>query len=345
MRVILWQSTTASTVVPCDAGYNFYYGETEDYLVEIMAAVPCAGQPDPVTISGPTAVCPSIDFTLNATGMTIGTGIEYQWQYDDNGTWTDIVGATNAFYTVTGGITTPTDYRFVTTCTNGGAQDISAAYSVAVNPATQCYCIPTYSIGCTDGDMINTFTLTGDNGTAFNDLNTGCSAGAYDDRTALPPVDLEIGQSYSGIVSSDYGSSNRVRFWIDFNDDGIFDNTTEVVGDLTNASTSGSPYTITIPATAQPGLHRMRARLVYLFGGSPSDIDPCSNMFDYGEVHDYMVNIFLPLPCSGMPTAGTATGPSSVLCSPASFNLNLSGYSSGTTGITIQWQYNDNGTW
>ncbi|MGZ4033258.1 MAG: T9SS type A sorting domain-containing protein [Bacteroidia bacterium] len=45
-------------------------------------------------------------------------------------------------------------------------------------------------------------------------------------------------------------------------------------------------------------------------------------------------------PCSGTPTAGTASGPSSV-CSGINFNLNIA--SSGLTGLTYQWQSSPDG--
>src|SRR5690606_37799118 len=142
MRVTLSEQTSAFSVLPCMAGdvQGFYYGETEDYAVEIIAATPCSGMPDPVTITGPTHACPGTPFTLTATGNTFGVGIEYQWQYDDNGTWTDIVGATGISYTEASGITALKDYRFITTCTNGGDQDISAVYTVDLEPFYHCYC-------------------------------------------------------------------------------------------------------------------------------------------------------------------------------------------------------------
>lgn len=46
--------------------------------------------------------------------------------------------------------------------------------------------------------------------------------------------------------------------------------------------------------------------------------------------------------CSGIPTAGTVSAPDSV-CSGEGFNLTLSGYTSGVSGITIQWQTSTDG--
>src|SRR5690606_2637190 len=106
---------------------------------DIVAADGCSGQPDPVTITGPSEVCPGVAFTLSAEGVSIGTGLNYDWQYF-NGTAWQATGNTGITYYVSGGITDPRDYRFITTCTNGGLSDTSAVKSITINPPNQCYC-------------------------------------------------------------------------------------------------------------------------------------------------------------------------------------------------------------
>jgi hypothetical protein len=54
------------------------------------------------------------------------------------------------------------------------------------------------------------------------------------------------------------------------------------------------------------------------------------------------LNLTAAAACSGTPTAGTVTAPSSV-CSGVGFNLSLSGQTSGVSGITIQWQKSTDG--
>ncbi len=49
-----------------------------------------------------------------------------------------------------------------------------------------------------------------------------------------------------------------------------------------------------------------------------------------------------PAPCAGTPTAGTATAPSSA-CSGVNFNVSLTGYTTGVSGITFQWQSSPDG--
>lgn len=52
------------------------------------------------------------------------------------------------------------------------------------------------------------------------------------------------------------------------------------------------------------------------------------------------------LSCTGAPNAGTATASSGSVCSTTNFTLNLSGASTGVTGLTYQWQSSPDGsTW
>jgi len=53
-----------------------------------------------------------------------------------------------------------------------------------------------------------------------------------------------------------------------------------------------------------------------------------------------------PPVCSGTPTAGTTTAPLTMACYNASFTLNVSGATSGVTGLTYEWETSPDGiTW
>src|SRR5690606_10682270 len=54
-----------------------------------------------------------------------------QWQYNDNGTWTDIVGATNPVYAASN-VAQTTEYRAVVTCTATGDYDNSNVVTAEV---------------------------------------------------------------------------------------------------------------------------------------------------------------------------------------------------------------------
>src|SRR5690606_18156266 len=111
------------------------------------------------------------------------------------------------------------------------------------------------------------------------------------------------------------GVYENVRIWIDYGLDGFFDPADEIAafGPINNASTGA--FSFVVPPTTPAGTYRMRVRLVY--NTTASTIDPCNN-YNYGETHDYTVNIVTPPPCSGQPNAVTITGPTDV-CSGTDF--------------------------
>src|SRR5690606_23221355 len=189
------------------------------------------------------------------------------------------------------------------------------------------YCTPSYGTsGCSFGDDLNSFVITGHGTSVISDLNTGCTnttATAYSDKTALfTAVDLMQAQSYPVQINTSYGSPTfeLASIWIDFNNDGTFDPAEKLLTDLPLAQTpSFATANITIPPTAPTGIRRMRVRVIY----SSTGIDACANA-SYGETHDYNVNILALPACSGTPTAGTASATSRA-CNSQPFTLSVTG--------------------
>lgn len=63
-------------------------------------------------------------------------------------------------------------------------------------------------------------------------------------------------------------------------------------------------------------------------------------------VDNIQLTYVLPVPCTGVPPAGTVVGSPVTSCAAFSSNLSLSGGPTGLTGITYQWQTSaDNTTW
>jgi hypothetical protein len=219
---------------------------------------------------------------------------------------------------------------------------ISGAAFSLLGISANAQCIPSYGNGCSSNDDINSFTLTGQGASSISDLNTGCGPGnGYEDQTALfTAVDLMQGGTYSGTVTTNFGSSEFFVIWIDFNNDNIFD-PSEIVTPMVGPFGSGSPanYSMTLPITAATGTHRMRVRLAFAVNGNT--IDPC-NFYSFGETHDYLANVLPAPPCSGIPaiTGVTPAGPISS-CAGASQTLNMTIPIAG--GYSFQWQVSTNG--
>ena len=109
------------------------FGSARDYLVNIIAATPCSGQPSAPVISGPSTVISGASFTLNGTGYPTTTGVNYAWQSSAGagGPWANIAGQTSPA-SATVSQTVVTYYRLVDTCTNGNQTNISNVLQVNV---------------------------------------------------------------------------------------------------------------------------------------------------------------------------------------------------------------------
>src|SRR5688572_2335362 len=126
-RIIVAEDNVGDDLQPC---MTYTWGETEDYLINIVAPTPCAGTPVGGSANSSEAVaCTGENFTLSTTGTEVAAGLTYQWQSSpDNTNWTNIPGATNATFTTNQ--TATTYYRLVVTCTNGGASSNSTGVQV-----------------------------------------------------------------------------------------------------------------------------------------------------------------------------------------------------------------------
>ena len=118
------------------------------------------------------------------------------------------------------------------------------------------------------------------------DNPSGCGVGQYEDYTDLGPatVTYGVGTALTVTNGNPIWSSDICSVWIDWNQDCVFDDVTEVIGDVNGVG----PYVfnITPPPSALPGPTCMRIRIDY----ANSNPQPCGNS-TYGEVEDYTVVI------------------------------------------------------
>ena len=173
------------------------------------------------------------------------------------------------------------------------------------------YCVPASTDGCTDGDVIARVILN----TLDNNSGTGCPSGVagYSNYTTNPALTttLQAGAVYSCTVyAGEY--TEGYAAWIDYNDDGVFDNATERIG-YSNGKVAGSgiagtlgssaSFPIALACNPSVGTHRLRVRAMFNTNGI--DVTPCTNN-SYGEVEDYVITITEAAACP-QPSALTAT--------------------------------------
>ncbi len=147
--------------------------------------------------------------------------------------------------------------------------------------------------------------------------NTSASNDGYGDFTGTQGFDLMTYQQYPVTLTPEFAGNTFpewFKMWIDFNQDGDFDDPNEEAFDSGSASSNVGSGNIVIPGDAVIGLTRLR--VVMQWNAEPS---PCTELFNYGEVEDYCVNI----------TEGLAPN-----CTIAS---GLDATNIGFTNATLQW--------
>lgn len=282
---------------------------------EACSAIPEAGA------AGSTAemVCADDMFTVSV-GIVLGSGISYQWESSTDGeSWGPIDGATSADYTTTQ--SEATWYRCVITC-EGFGSDASDPVWVGQNDAADCYCEPVFT-SIFSGDYIS-YVGIGDiaNSTGEDDDN-------YADYTGMYSTDLAIGTEYT--INVDCGPSwdQAIKTYIDFNQDGAFDEVTEAVGCvLVDAGTGGSSYAFTVPEDAMLGPTRMR--VIAEWNGPCDGITACI-LTAFGEGEDYTVNITGEGACALVPPTDLYVD--AITSSSATVNYSPATMADGTRGV------------
>ena len=338
MRIVAdWNATNP---VACPVGIN---GETEDYTFTVAAPPSCVA---PTALVGTPLSLTSASISWTAASPAPASGYQY---YVSSSSTPPTAGTTPTGTTAAGvltanltSLTTGTTYYFWvrSVCSVSDLSSWAGAGSFYVG-----YCVPVTTYGCTDGDVIARVVLN----TLDNNSGTGCPSGlaGYSDYTTNPLLTTTLLPSstynctvYAGQYAEGYAA------WIDYNDDGVFDNTTERIGysngqvagsGIVGALGSSASFPITLACTPPAGTHRLRVRAMYFTDGI--NVTPCTSNF-YGEVEDYLITIAPAPACPspGLISTVTATSSSVTLtwltsCSSATsydFEYGPVGFTSGT---------------
>jgi len=269
--------------------------------VNLTRYPPCTGTPQGY-ITGPDSTCRNLALTLtdSVTGG-LNWGVVYQWQSRFNGSNTNfanIPGATNANYSLPGGIGFSTDYRLITTCTYSGMSDTSTAKTVYMKSFFNCYCNPSYGVTLVSGPpyaqipLIDSFAI---GGTTLHNATPNQLPGNYQ---IFPPIgnttaNLQRGSVYT-VTALMSVVGQAVGIWLDSNQDGQFGNPTSEFKSLTGSPSSAIlQNTITITANTKLGPTGLRVRC-YPPASALGATQSCNSQAS-GEVEDYIVNI-VPAP-------------------------------------------------
>ncbi|PCH65340.1 MAG: hypothetical protein COC01_09850, partial [Bacteroidetes bacterium] len=173
-------------------------------------------------------------------------------------------------------------YNVCVTVVNSCGSD-KKCMDVVVSDLKTPYCIP--SANCSWGDVIKNFTFN-----TISNLNTSCDSSSGYINTGLS-TEVYIGSSHAlyiktGVDTAIYNQGFGV--WIDYNNDGDFEDTLEFVSASPSADTIWTD-TITIPSIAKTGKSRMRVACRY--NSAMVSSDACPALLYYGEFEDYEIVI------------------------------------------------------
>ncbi|MCB0767461.1 MAG: T9SS type A sorting domain-containing protein, partial [Flavobacteriales bacterium] len=177
-------------------------------------------------------------------------------------------------------------------------------YGIVIAPAISDYCTPFTAVGTSDGDFINGVTLN----TIVNLNSGGLNGATYTDYYASYNTSLSRGNEYSLIVESGDYAPDTYTAWIDYDQNGSFEET-ENLGEFVTANAGETGLiTFTVPASAPVGATRLRVRGGYLLDGEPAPFDPCYP-YVYGETEDYQVLIQFSTDVAAVDEQGFAIWP------------------------------------
>ena len=281
------------------------------------------------------------------------------------GTWTSSNTTIATINSSTGLVTGVASGNVTITYTTGcGASYYT--FNVVATPA----CTPTAASweAETPTTGANAFSIIGYSGSNLS--STGLEAlvngtTGYLSEIGTTPTNLQQGGTYSSSVTWNTASTYQgLEVWIDFNNDGTFQSSEQVVsggpaGYSTTATPNPTTFSIVIPAGANSGVHLMRLRSIkeYATGeGVMTNMDPClikyggaNPEYQSGSVIDYPVNIVCNTPaitsstftvCGGSnitlsdaTTGGTWTSSSTTIASINSSTGQITGGAGGGVAV------------
>ena len=309
MRVVCTETTNPLNITACGT-YN--YGETEDYLVNIMPSASPYLNISPFSLAfnyiapgniSPTKVYELSGGNLPLSPVVISAPSGFEVSLNDT-IWSDTLSINPgsptldsiAVYVRFAPNAVNTNYSANISNSASGAITLNVAVSGTSSTYTA-YCASNAE-GTGGADISNVILGSLNNS---SDCSTTGSSGSLLNKysnysTTVPAVELLAGQNYpfSATISLCTGNtSNAIKIFIDWNHDNDFTDTGEEVYVSPNSSTGNYTETgsIIVPSSALPGYTLMR--IVCTETANPLAITSCGS-YSYGETEDYLIKIIDP---------------------------------------------------
>jgi len=280
-----WNTYTASS-----NSYSYTGASAETTYDFQVRATNSAGSSNYTTIGNVTtlALPPIPDIHANITVSNItSNSFSLTWDAANNavdydvqvrpqgGSWTNY-NTSNTNQNVTG-LQASTVYEYQLRSNNdAGSSDYSAIASTTTSDAPIEYC--TSKGDNSSYEWISEVTI--------GSFTKTSAAAGYSDFTSTT-IDLDAGNQYNISLSPSFSGASYNEYWkiwIDYDQDGTFNDSDELAFDAGSMSKTTVTGSITIPSTAS-GTTRMRVSMKY------NGAQTACETFSYGEVEDYTVNI------------------------------------------------------
>lgn len=226
-------------------------------------------------LSAPTSIAAS---GINDNGFTLTwNAVSGAASYDVtiNGTPTNVAGTSYTASNLTSGTTY--SVSIVANCTTGGSGTSSSINVTTTGTAPLSYCdAASTNINDEYIGRVQLGTIDNSSGGQFYSDFTNVSS----DLTKGDAYTITITPTWTGTVYSEGYS-----VWIDYNQDGDFNDAGEQVWSQSATQTSPISGSFNVPTSATNGSTRMRVSMKY--NGIPTSCET----FNYGEVEDYTVNL------------------------------------------------------
>jgi bacillolysin len=258
------------TVKAKDAAGNLSDASNDAIITTLTTDITPPTAPTALTASGTTATSTNLSWTASTDNVAV-TG----YNIYKGATLVTTVSATT--YTVTG-LSANTAYTFTVKAKDAKDNLSDASNAVSITTLTNSL---TYCASKGKSVVYEFIDYVGIGGIS----NTTVANGGYGDFTNQTG-NVPYG-SNTIVVSAGYKSTAFKEFWsvwIDFNQNGTFENSEKMVNASTNTGANNS-FTFTVPNSALAGPSRMRVSM------KRSSASTACESFYYGEVEDYTVNI------------------------------------------------------
>lgn len=268
MRIRLHDTGASPNATPCG---NSGFGQVEDYTLNIITPVVCDEALTPLNLAVSNVTNDEATLTWDAV-----PGTTYDVRYREIGVseWIDVSNLSQNTVII-GSLMAATSYEAQV---RSICNSVSGNYTSSVNFNTLSYCT---SSGDSNINIVNV---------TFGDINQSSPGGAtvssYTDFTNVFTI-VERGQTYAiSITAPGPPIGKNFRVWIDYNLNGSFDDSGELVLDVPNTLEETVVGNITPLEGATLGSTRMRVS-VKMYSPPQGSCD----IFAFGEVEDYTVMI------------------------------------------------------